>query len=77
MASNFYRAKDAPHYTMGHGLKIGFVTLGLIVTSTLALNYNRINKIRKGKIAAGEHLNFTAQELRDLGDRAITFKYML
>jgi hypothetical protein len=77
MASNFYRAKDAPKYRLGHGLEIGFVTMGLMTTATLAFNYHRINKERQEKIGRGEYFKFTPEELAAQGDRAITFKYML
>jgi len=77
MASNFYRQKDAPRYILGHGLEIGFVCAGIIASSLLAFNYNRINRRRARQLANGEHNGYTPEELSDLGDKAITFKYML
>jgi hypothetical protein len=77
MASNFYRAKDSPRYLLGHALEIGIVCLGIVAVSVLMINYTRINKKRARQLAAGEHNTYTAQELSDLGDRAITFRYML
>lgn len=77
MASNFYRAKDSPRYVLGHGLEIGFVCLGICAVTLLMFNYTRINKKRARQLAAGEHHAFTAKELSDQGDRAITFRYML
>jgi hypothetical protein len=77
MASNFYRAKDSPRYIMGHALEIGFVAMGMIVTATMAFSYDRINRIRDKKVAKGEHLKYTEQELSEMGDRAVTFRYML
>jgi hypothetical protein len=77
MASNFYRAADAPRYVLGHGLEIGFVSMGLMVVATMAFNYNRINNKRDKLMAEGEHLKFTDEELELQGDRAVTFRYML
>jgi hypothetical protein len=77
MASNFYRAKDSPRYVLGHALEIGFVCLGIVAVSLLMFNYTRINKKRARQMAAGEHNIYTPQELSALGDRAITFRYML
>jgi len=77
MASNFYRAKDSPRYILGHALEIGFVCAGIVAVSILVVNYMRINKKRARQLAAGEHNTFTPKELSDMGDRAITFRYML
>ncbi|KIW09425.1 uncharacterized protein PV09_00311 [Verruconis gallopava] len=77
MASNFYRQADAPRYTLGHALEIGFVIAGIMASSFLAFNYNRLNRKKARKLAAGEHNKYTHEELSEMGDRAITFKYML
>lgn len=75
MASNFYRAADAPKYILGHGLEIMFVVMGLIAVVVLRLSYGRINAKRdKMGVNASE---LSDSELSDLGDRAPTFRYML
>jgi len=74
MASNFYRAKDAPKYLLGHGLDIGFVVAGLIAVVSLRIAYSRINSNRE-KSGAAEGL--TDKELSDLGDRSPSFRYTL
>lgn len=76
-ASNFYRARDSPRYLLGHGLEIGFISLGIVGLLVLVFNYRRINAKRERQLAAGEHNGYTPEELSDLGDRAITFKYTL
>jgi len=78
MASNFYCEQDSPRYILGHALEIGFVCAGIVAVSLLVFNYTRINKKRARQLAAGEHNTiYTDQELSDLGDGAITFRYML
>ena len=77
MASNFYRAADAPRYILGHGLEIGFVVAGIMASSFLVFNYNRINRKRARQLAAGEHNTISQEELSEQGDKAMTFKYML
>lgn len=77
MASNFYRAKDAPHYHLGHDLEIAFICMGIGAWCVLTYNYRRINKKRDQQMAAGEHLKFTPEELSRLGDKAVTFRYTL
>lgn len=77
MASNFYRAKDAPRYKLGHGLEIGFICLGLVALTIQAMNYKRINKKRDTQIAAGEHNGYTPEDLSEFGDKAVTFRYTL
>ena len=77
MASNFYRSEDAPRYILGHALEIGFICVGMIAATILIISYDRINKKRAKQVANGEHNQYTAEELSDLGDRAMTFRYTL
>lgn len=77
MASNFYRAADAPRYKLGHALEIGFICAGFIALVIQVWNYRRINAKRDKQVAAGEHSGCTPDELSDLGDRAVTFRYTL
>jgi len=77
MASNFYRSKDAPHYVLGHALELGFIVAGLIALVLLVFNYRRINAKRERQLGEGVHNGYTPEELSALGDRAMTFKYML
>jgi len=77
MASNFYRAQDAPHYKLGHSLELGFICAGIGALLVLVFNYKRINAKREKQLAEGAHNGLTPDEMSSLGDRAITFKYML
>jgi len=77
MASNFYRSKDAPHYRLGHSLELAFICAGLIALGVLVINYRRINAKRERQMAEGAHSGYTPEELAALGDRAVTFRYML
>ena len=76
-ASNFYRAKDAPRYKLGHGLNLGFLSAGVIALLFLFFNYRRINAKRDREMAEGAQDRYTAEELSDLGDKAVTFRYTL
>ncbi|PVH99150.1 MFS general substrate transporter [Periconia macrospinosa] len=77
MASNFYRAEDAPRYILGHALELGFIVAGIIAGLILVLSYQRINKKRERQLADGQHNGYTPEELSALGDRAMTFRYVL
>jgi hypothetical protein len=77
MASNFYRAEDAPHYLLGHSLELGFIVAGIVAGLILVMNYRRINKKRERQVAEGAHNGYTPEEMSALGDRAITFRYFL
>jgi hypothetical protein len=77
MASNFYRAEDAPRYILGHALELGFIGAGIIGLLVLVFNYKRINKNRERQLAEGAHNGYTPEELGELGDRSMTFKYVL
>lgn len=77
MASNFYRSNDAPRYILGHALEIGFITAGIIAASIQIVSYKKVNVKRGRAIANAEHNGYTPEELSDLGDKAITFRYTL
>ncbi|TKA82237.1 hypothetical protein B0A49_00422 [Cryomyces minteri] len=77
MASNFYRAKDAPRYRLGHALELGFTGAGLVACAFLVVNYRRINAKRERQMAEGMHSGYTPEELSSLGDRALTYRYAL
>ncbi|ORY18237.1 major facilitator superfamily domain-containing protein [Clohesyomyces aquaticus] len=77
MASNFYRAKDAPHYVLGHSLELAFICAGILALLILVFNYKRINAKRERQLAEGAHNGYTLEEMSALGDRALTFRYFL
>jgi hypothetical protein len=76
MASNFYRKGDSPRYFLGHGLEIGFITMGIAAAVVLLLGYRKLNRKRDAQLDNGEDMNFTVAELSSLGDKAMTFRYM-
>jgi hypothetical protein len=73
MASNFYRSADKPKYLLGHGLEIGFVSVGLVAVVILRLRYQSINRKRD---AAGMEAGLSNQEMSEMGDRAPTYRYV-
>jgi MFS family permease len=73
IASNLYRTQDAPKYLLALGIDLGFVFAALLAAITLRLTYARINK-RRGQAMDGEH---AVENVNGLGDRALTFRYML
>lgn len=77
MASNFYRSKDAPRYRLGHALELAFIVAGILALFILLFNYKRINAKRERLMAEGAHNGYTPEEMSALGDRALTFRYML
>lgn len=77
MASNFYRTEDAPRYILGHALELGFIGAGILALLVLVFNYKRINAKRERQLAEGAHSGHTLEELGELGDRSMTFKYFL
>jgi hypothetical protein len=74
MASNFYREADKPKYLLGHGLEIGFVSVGLVAVVILRTTYQKINERRERE---GMERGFSNKEMSEMGDRAPTFRYML
>jgi hypothetical protein len=72
MSSNFYRAKDAPNYILGHALELGFVVMGMIAVVVLRLSYQRVNR-KRDQIDPSEY----PSDPDSLGDRSPLFRYML
>lgn len=72
MASNFYRAQDAPQYILGHALELAFVVVGMIATVIMRLTYQRINRKRDSL-----DLSQYSSDPDSLGDRSPFFRYML
>ncbi|KAH6635977.1 major facilitator superfamily domain-containing protein [Chaetomium tenue] len=77
MASNFYRARDAPRYRLGHGLELGFIGAGVVASLILVVGYTAQNKKRARRIEEGALDSYTPQELSEMGDRAVTYRYVL
>lgn len=47
MGPNFYRAKDAPVYRLGHGLNLLFVGMGILAQLAVFTSYKHINRKRE------------------------------
>jgi C4-dicarboxylate transporter len=77
MAANFYRAKDAPHYRLGHGLEIMFIVLASISGVCVLIYYTRQNSKREKEVREGVYDNWTLEQLNALGDKSPYFRYRL
>ncbi|KAI9370254.1 major facilitator superfamily domain-containing protein [Aspergillus egyptiacus] len=73
MASNFYREQDAPKYTLGHALELGFCLAGIIAVLILRFNYQRINRKRDRMDTS----QMDSYEMAKMGDRSPLFRYMI
>ncbi|KAK7712998.1 hypothetical protein SLS57_007559 [Botryosphaeria dothidea] len=77
MASNFYRARDEPRYILGHALELGFILAGMMAAACLMLSYRVINRRRAQRVTEGAHFDYSPRQLSELGDKAVTFRYIL
>ncbi|KAJ3514424.1 hypothetical protein NLJ89_g2392 [Agrocybe chaxingu] len=81
IAANIYRSRDSPRFILGHGLELMFVGIGFITVPIIILTYLRINKRRdedqRFALERGEANKYSAQQLREMGDRAPDFRYTL
>jgi hypothetical protein len=68
-------------YLFADGLEMMFVGIGLIALPAAVLLYKRINAqrdvIARLELETGDKKIYTSQELRDLGDKAPDFRYIL
>lgn len=78
MSSNVYRSIDAPHYTLGHAVVLGYLTIGLLGGSILQYyllkreNRKRANGERDYLIAG-----MSEKQIDELGDQRPDFLYTL
>ncbi|KAH9846723.1 MFS general substrate transporter [Lenzites betulinus] len=82
VASNTYRVRDAPRYVPGHVGQLALTGMGLLFVPLTALVYWRGNA-RRDAVArrraeeSGEKREYTAEEVRAMGERAPGFRYTL
>ncbi|KAF9461840.1 MFS general substrate transporter [Collybia nuda] len=81
IACNIYRAQDSPRFIIGHACELMFVGIGFICVPIAILSYIRINKqrdeIERIALEKGGPSKYSDKELRELGDRAPAFRYVL
>ncbi|KAF7797995.1 hypothetical protein EIP86_009203 [Pleurotus ostreatoroseus] len=79
IASNIYRTQDAPRYILGHGLELMFVGIGFVTLPMAVFLYIRINASRDRLVREMKEkgIKLSAEEIRELGDRAPDFRYTL
>lgn len=79
--SNIFLAKQLPRYQAGYGTCLGISLAGIVAAYVLRVAYGRENKRRDELVASqsAEQLRgqYTEQELLDLGDRSVFFRYTL
>lgn len=75
IASQIYRAEDAPQFKLGHGIEVMFICLGFICIFILNVGYYFVNKKKRRMIAEGKCDHYTAQELSEMGDKSPYFIY--
>ncbi|KAG1740813.1 MFS general substrate transporter [Suillus paluster] len=81
ISSVIYRSQDSPRFILGHAVELMFVGIGFIFLPIVVFLYKRINAQRDAaeRIAMerGEKVQYSDEELRELGDRAPDFRYTL
>ncbi|KAI0356827.1 MFS general substrate transporter [Trametes cingulata] len=81
IACNIYRERDAPRYLLGHGIELGFVSMGLVLLPVMVTTYMRGNArkdaLQRDMQERGVKVEYTPEELRKLGDQAPDFRYTL
>ncbi|KAJ5150085.1 hypothetical protein N7448_001663 [Penicillium atrosanguineum] len=76
LGSFMYLASEEPRYPTGFGLSMALGAFGLFVAFFLEWTYKAGNA-RKARIADEARVNYTEDQLFDLGDKSPLFKYVL
>jgi hypothetical protein len=70
MSSNVYRAQDAPHYTLGHSVILGYLSIGFLFGSILHLFLlRRENEKRRTGQRSSWTEGLSEEDIKELGDR--------
>ncbi|KIP07752.1 hypothetical protein PHLGIDRAFT_407948 [Phlebiopsis gigantea 11061_1 CR5-6] len=78
IATALFRSQDAPRYIRANAVELGFVSMGMVVLGFQVLMYRWINSKRdKAMPREGIRAVYTDRQLRDMGDKAPGFRYIL
>lgn len=72
--SNFYKPNN---FTMGHGLELGFATVGFISCLILVAGYKTINVKRQKELVNGKYDEVSDEEIFKMGDKSPYFRYKI
>ncbi|CAK7216239.1 hypothetical protein SCUCBS95973_002744 [Sporothrix curviconia] len=79
--SNIFLAKQAPRYQAGYGTCLGICLAGIVAAYILRVAYARENTRRdalvEGQTEEQLRAQYTEQQLLDLGDQSVYFRYTL
>ncbi|CAG7963008.1 unnamed protein product [Penicillium nalgiovense] len=76
LGSFMYMEKESPKYTTGFGLSLALGGVGFFVALFLEWTY-KMGNAKKARIADDARVNYTEDELFDMGDKSPLFKYVL
>lgn len=76
LGSFMYIEKESPKYTTGFGLSLALGGVGFLVALFLEWTY-KMGNAKKARIADDARVNYTEEELFDMGDKSPLFKYVL
>ncbi|GAO47882.1 hypothetical protein G7K_2078-t1 [Saitoella complicata NRRL Y-17804] len=77
VSSNIYRARDAPHYELGHGVVLGYLVCALVGSVVLSWMLGRENGRREERVRNGERQVGGAVERAERGDKDLMFRYVV
>jgi hypothetical protein len=80
MSSNVYRSQDAPYYTLGNSMALGYISIGLLLGSILNLTFLYIGNKRRDAMdewRSKKLESLTKEEQQQLGDFHPDFRYTL
>jgi len=81
MSSNIYRGQDAPWYTLGHSVVLGYLAVGLLFGSILNYIFLAIGNARRARLSEEDRREMmqglTEDDQTELADFHPNFKYTL
>lgn len=77
VGTNIFLDREAPRYSTGYGVSLGFICLGLATALALELTLKARNKSKETVSEDEVRQQYTDEQLDKLGDKSPLFKYML
>lgn len=77
VGSNIFVTPQAPQYRLGYSVCLGYIVLLLVYVSLLCYGYRKANRERDAISEEEIRSKYTDEELFELGDKSLYFRYTL
>ncbi|KAJ5596531.1 MFS transporter [Penicillium hetheringtonii] len=77
IGTNVFLEDQAPHYTIGYGVSIGIICMGIMACCTLEFSLWRLNKKKSGMDESEARETYSPEQLVRMGEESPLYRYTL